>query len=310
MEEVGEMVGEWIHTGEKFLHLKGEDVSPQVEPPRTFKPLLDILDFADESASAFVKELQNMDDFVESLISGQKKQVQHDGFEVENLNSVPSISALRFQGLQDIALKHGQSSDQFKGASQIFSQTLEAATSAFTKASDGKSAKMIYVQVPQQSTPFHLLHRRSTDPISAFRTSARYLPSLQARQDSEDDAKLPKPIISSSSSCFESQDVCRNQTGDCSGGRGSCVKAIKAGLGARDDCWTCSCRSTVEDGKKKTWGGSTCQKEDLSGDFVLLAGSTIALILATFAAVMFLYYVGEVELPSQLASVGSGLKRS
>ncbi|PKY06909.1 hypothetical protein P168DRAFT_301934 [Aspergillus campestris IBT 28561] len=117
-------------------------------------------------------------------------------------------------------------------------------------------------------------------------------------------------------SCFTSEASCIEATHGCSG-HGSCYnKQRSVNGGAKSDCYTCKCRETItrkEDGsiQKSSWGGSACQKRDISTPFFLVAGISIMAIAATGAAVGMLYYVGQEELPGVIsAGVGTmGLKK-
>lgn len=117
-------------------------------------------------------------------------------------------------------------------------------------------------------------------------------------------------------SCFTSEASCIEATHGCSG-HGSCHnKERSVNGGAKSDCYTCKCRETItrkEDGsiQKSSWGGSACQKKDISTPFFLVAGISIMAIAATGAAVGMLYYVGQEELPGVIsAGVGTmGLKK-
>ncbi|KAF7376598.1 hypothetical protein MSAN_00076400 [Mycena sanguinolenta] len=109
----------------------------------------------------------------------------------------------------------------------------------------------------------------------------------------------PQSPIGSISTCHTTLDVCNNATSSCSG-RGECVSATKAGR----TCFVCSCETTStgtgNQVKTETWVGESCERKDVSGPFVLLAGTTIVLILIAFGSVSLLYTVGTIELPGVL----------
>ncbi|KAF8322249.1 hypothetical protein DL93DRAFT_2072140 [Clavulina sp. PMI_390] len=133
-------------------------------------------------------------------------------------------------------------------------------------------------------------------------------PSDQQQLYSRADTKLKHGVIPifSSSQCFTSADSCTNSTSSCSG-HGSCIQVSRADK----TCWSCACGSTTDSkGRKTSWAGSSCQKQDYSVQFVLLAGSTILLIAVAIGSVSILYTVGAAELPNVLTSGSSGhLKR-
>ncbi|RPD53206.1 hypothetical protein L227DRAFT_405198 [Lentinus tigrinus ALCF2SS1-6] len=117
---------------------------------------------------------------------------------------------------------------------------------------------------------------------------------------------LPPPIphpaepIDSISTCFSTADACGNATSSCSG-HGECVQASKAGK----TCFVCACSATTDlKGRKEHWAGSACERKDVSGPFVLLAGTTVSLFLLVGGSVALLSGVGGAELP-QILTGGS-----
>ncbi|CRG92215.1 hypothetical protein PISL3812_09271 [Talaromyces islandicus] len=100
--------------------------------------------------------------------------------------------------------------------------------------------------------------------------------------------------------CYATNSSCSSSTNDCSG-HGSCY--LKSGSKKDDECFACRCRQTTvenSDGSIRTvqWGGSACQKEDISTPFFLLASITVLAILAVGAGISMLFSVGQQELPS------------
>ncbi|KAI0823440.1 hypothetical protein BC628DRAFT_1340224 [Trametes gibbosa] len=109
---------------------------------------------------------------------------------------------------------------------------------------------------------------------------------------------LPHPAepIDSISTCYTSADVCTNVTSSCSG-HGECVSASKAGK----TCFVCACGPTKDSkGRSEQWAGSSCERKDVSGPFVLLAGTTITLLLLVGGSIALLTAVGDQKLPSTL----------
>ncbi|KAK3937508.1 hypothetical protein QBC46DRAFT_294157 [Diplogelasinospora grovesii] len=113
--------------------------------------------------------------------------------------------------------------------------------------------------------------------------------------------------------CFNTFNSCMTQTGNCSG-HGEC--ANKYGKNATSHCFSCVCMATVvrrgdEPGSRgrKTvhWGGSMCQKEDVSVPFWLITGFTIAIVGAVSFSIGLLFSVGEEKLPGV---IGAGVSRS
>lgn len=114
--------------------------------------------------------------------------------------------------------------------------------------------------------------------------------------------------------CFTSQKSCEDQTNTCSG-NGKCVNKWGGKNGTAEtsggSCFVCKCLATPDGDqtkhqKLKHWGGNMCQKEDVSMQFWLIAGSTIALVGAVAFAIGLLFAVGEEKMPGVL---GAGVVR-
>ncbi|KAL1672912.1 hypothetical protein EV122DRAFT_271160 [Schizophyllum commune] len=139
--------------------------------------------------------------------------------------------------------------------------------------------------------------------ISFPRGSASNLKRAPSPQESQSpfppSRPPPQSPIGSVSTCFEDADVCSNSTDSCSG-HGSCVQASKTGR----TCFVCACAATkTGEGlqtKTEYWAGDSCERKDVSSQFVLLAGTTVAIILLAAGSISLLYSVGDVELPSVL----------
>jgi hypothetical protein len=115
---------------------------------------------------------------------------------------------------------------------------------------------------------------------------------------------VPQQPISGVSTCFASADICTDSTNSCSG-RGQCLQASKAGR----TCFICACSKTSDKGKTQTWVGDACERKDISGPFVLLAGSTIALILLIAGSISLLAGISSEKLPSTLTGGAVNGKR-
>ncbi|KAH9883273.1 hypothetical protein F4778DRAFT_288878 [Xylariomycetidae sp. FL2044] len=120
-------------------------------------------------------------------------------------------------------------------------------------------------------------------------------------QDSSRPAAIP--------SCFASQSACAAATNDCSG-HGECVDRFQ---GSDDSCFFCYCIPTVDmvNGTAKNttsrWGGSMCQKRDVSTPFWMFAGVSLTLVGTIAFAISLLFSVGEEKLPGV---IGAGVSRS
>ncbi|KAL4947320.1 hypothetical protein BDW69DRAFT_178640 [Aspergillus filifer] len=103
--------------------------------------------------------------------------------------------------------------------------------------------------------------------------------------------------------CYATNSSCNDATGTCSG-HGVCYEKSS-------DCYACRCYgTTVKDRggleRKIRWGGSACQKQDISSAFFLTAGVTLAVMTAIGAAVGMIFRVGTTELPGVIsAGVGA-----
>jgi len=147
----------------------------------------------------------------------------------------------------------------------------------------------------------------------------------QARQSSEDEeeplsisSSIPFETMAASNSsrpvqlgpgkylplCFSSADACANATNSCSG-HGSCYKK-------RASCYACRCSSTIvrhnDDGTTKSvqWGGTACEKKDVSMEFFLFASFGVAMAALVAGGIGMLYSMGAEELPSVIGAGVAG----
>ncbi|KAH9040186.1 hypothetical protein EDB85DRAFT_1927453 [Lactarius pseudohatsudake] len=119
---------------------------------------------------------------------------------------------------------------------------------------------------------------------------------VQKRQDQSPlPPDTPLPPVGSDTLCFVSEEICSNSTDSCSG-HGACVQANKAGRA----CF-------VYDGRTEYWAGSKCERKDVSGPFVLITGTVVALILIIVGSISLLSSVGNQPLPSVLTSSVPGM---
>lgn len=126
--------------------------------------------------------------------------------------------------------------------------------------------------------------------------------------------------------CFASLSACTAQTNACSG-HGKCVdkyaarnedgvpSARAAAAANPASCFVCVCNAEKVQGdgnrtrgeRTVHWAGNMCQKEDVSVQFWLLAGFSIAIVGAVTFAIGLLFSVGEEPLPGV---IGAGVSRS
>lgn len=105
--------------------------------------------------------------------------------------------------------------------------------------------------------------------------------------------------------CFDSNDTCIKRTNSCSN-HGTCYAKSST-------CFACRCGSTIvrqdTDGtNKKTvyWGGSACEKKDVSVPFLLFAGFGIFMSAIVVGAVGMMFSMGAEELPSVIGAGVAG----
>ncbi|KAJ2917734.1 hypothetical protein MD484_g2619, partial [Candolleomyces efflorescens] len=122
------------------------------------------------------------------------------------------------------------------------------------------------------------------------------------------DRPLPQEPIGAISTCFTTTDACQNNTNSCSG-RGKCVEASKGGR----SCFVCACGVTTKgDGptlETTKWAGESCERQDVSSSFVLLAGTVLVLLIIIFGSISLLYSVGDQALPSILLATAVNSKK-
>ncbi|KAJ7139058.1 hypothetical protein C8R44DRAFT_605015 [Mycena epipterygia] len=184
-----------------------------------------------------------------------------------------SFAAAELSGLAIIRGTHGENSDEYRTAMDVTRKLLQHAI---------KHDIQIAVLTFSPST----------------HTEGKRAPAPQLSQ-----APFPRPPpqspISSVSTCHTTLDACNNATSSCSG-RGECAGATKSGR----TCFVCSCGTTQTGSgnqvKTEIWVGESCERKDISAPFVLLAGTTIVLLLVIAGSISLLYTVGNIELPSVL----------
>ncbi|KAL4981803.1 hypothetical protein BDW68DRAFT_171807 [Aspergillus falconensis] len=106
--------------------------------------------------------------------------------------------------------------------------------------------------------------------------------------------------------CYASNSSCNDATNTCSG-HGVCYE--KSG-----GCYACLCHDTYVQTasgaeRKIQWGGSACQKRDISSPFFLIMGVTITILLVVTSAIAMIFGLGNDELPGVI-SFGVGSARA
>jgi len=143
----------------------------------------------------------------------------------------------------------------------------------------------------------------SSSSSSSFSSSSSTPPT----SDSNSNSTTPPltPLGTFLPACFPSNSTCTSRTNSCSG-RGFCY-------GKSSRCFACRCGTTIAhrdpDGKNtKTiaWGGTACERKDVSVPFFLFAGFGVAMTAVVVGAVGMLYAMGSEELPSVIGAGVTG----
>ncbi|EDR11558.1 uncharacterized protein LACBIDRAFT_313887 [Laccaria bicolor S238N-H82] len=195
-----------------------------------------------------------------------------------------AFAAVELTKLQELRETHGSSSDEYTHLVNDVRSFLERVVDA---------AELNLAILTFDSSSSSSFERRQAQPLQ----SQSPFPNPPAQQP-----------IGSVSTCFTTLDICNNSTTSCSG-RGQCVEASKAGR----TCFICTCgvTKTGKGSKVKTerWAGQSCERKDVSGPFVLLTGTVIAMILLVVGSVTLLYSVGDQALPSILLATSVSVKK-
>lgn len=176
-------------------------------------------------------------------------------------------------------------------------------------------SSMPYGPVLDRELPLHNFDRRQEAILEEPAVSAKQssTPSTTSRLQIPA-SSLPVAFVPQ---CFASEDDCNKGTNNCTG-HGACIVKSKTGTsgseeeGGSSNCYVCSCNKPEviknKDGTTKTtyFGGSACQKKDISAPFWILtltAGSFLALV---GFGISMLYAMGQAELPSVIGAGVSG----
>jgi len=209
----------------------------------------------------------------------------HDFGQLEDIQSFfdsvesPAFASMDLSTLHDIRETYGSSSDEYMQVADKLRAYLDQMLN-----DDNTNLAIVTLPLP----------------------SAQSLFKRQTPQQSQ--SPSPQQPIGSISGCFTTLDACDNSTSSCSG-RGTCVQASKAGR----TCFVCNCgvTKTGEGNQVKTvtWVGQSCERQDISGPFVLLSGTVIVIIVLFIGSVSLLYSVGEQPLPSTLLATAVNIKK-
>ncbi|KAI9886193.1 MAG: hypothetical protein M1823_001989 [Watsoniomyces obsoletus] len=238
------------------------------------------------------------------------------------------LGVVYISGIKAIADAEGTSSAAYKESVDALSQTVKLLKMVAEKG-EQRSAVVLFPPVTGNT-------KRSTDPYGDY-----WSPALAAkirRQEAEKPLESPSSSSSSSATsttsasttdsksspptstpssnstlpkgiiatCHSSKDACISATNNCSG-HGECYHKYGSFGGAAKECFACKCQPTIwhdSDTGIHTvhWGGTACQKKDISIPFFLLAGISILLVGAMTWGIGLLFSVGEEALPSVIGA--------
>ncbi|PSR83401.1 hypothetical protein BD289DRAFT_506612 [Coniella lustricola] len=160
------------------------------------------------------------------------------------------------------------------------------------------------------------LRRRDETPISDTNSKS----VIVAEAQGEDLSALPfvaqLDTTKLNSGCFTSYNSCVSATNNCTG-HGTCLDryamGTSGGQSGDKQCFICYCGTTSkhpdqeDDFQHTHWGGTYCQKIDVSSQFWLLVGTTVILIGLVGGSIALLFNVGEEKLPGV---IGAGVSRA
>ncbi|KAJ1330865.1 DUF3844 domain-containing protein [Microdochium nivale] len=179
-------------------------------------------------------------------------------------------------------------------------------------AMDGRMETVFLLNGPETS---HDRRRREEKPMTqSGHTFDAAHPGFTSASRLSDEDPVPLESISFAAptgfipSCFKSEELCMKATNNCTG-HGQCAQKYSQTEGP--PCYHCKCMHTREktsSGQEtmRRWGGSSCQKIDISTPFWLFAGVGIFLAVTIGFCITLLYSVGEEKLPGV---IGAGVSR-
>jgi Domain of unknown function (DUF3844) len=148
-----------------------------------------------------------------------------------------------------------------------------------------------------------------SQPFVSVSTPDSFSSSIPSTTDSPSNStNSPLPALGTFlPTCFPSNSTCTSSTNSCSG-RGFCYAKSSR-------CFACRCGTTIAhrdpDGKNtKTiaWGGTACERKDISVPFFLFAGFGVFMTAVVVGAIGMLYAMGSEELPSVIGAGVTGPK--
>ncbi|BGP41108.1 hypothetical protein JCM10450v2_005139 [Rhodotorula kratochvilovae] len=306
---IGDDLARWIGYGENRKKPK-----TAVEPQFASSGLVTDLDLLDPSAAQLVLELEKLAALADDVASSNGRADSGP----QGASDVPRVVVVHLKGLKDIAAAHALTSPLYARASALVRQTLTGALASLrARLPASEQPTVLLLALPPHAQP--LLRKREAwlKPFEAG-GAARYGAQKRAakgarevnahkkrsvfspRAPDEEAGKGSGPLVPAGKTCFASLSALNNATASCLK-RGEGVKGVSTRGG---ECWVCRCKTTEDDeGRKRRWSGEGCEKEDLSGSALLLAGTTVFLALLVAGSVALLYNIGDVPLPGTLSAV-------
>lgn len=168
-----------------------------------------------------------------------------------------------------------------------------------TKQNSKRNAPSLYGSYHK---PLSARQLESEEPLSSPSTASSPS-SFEVAPPRVSTSPLPRGILPV---CHTTLQACISTTNNCSG-HGTAYKKS----GGAIDCFACKCSKTVltnDEGRVKTvyWGGPACQKKDISVQFFLLAGLSIALVGVVTWGIGLMASIGQEELPSVIGAGVAG----
>ncbi|TLS29250.1 hypothetical protein PpBr36_00020 [Pyricularia pennisetigena] len=165
----------------------------------------------------------------------------------------------------------------------------------------------------------HLDRRQAEAVITDHRANGHSAKATGHKKQAVSSSSASTAALRKIPNCFASASACMNATDSCSG-HGACHDRFSADDSKPETsadgktlvCFQCVCAPTINNddkgGQSRTfWGGNTCAKQDVSTQFWLIAGMTVALIGLVSLSVGMLFSVGEEKLPGV---IGAGVSKS
>jgi Domain of unknown function (DUF3844) len=225
---------------------------------------------------------------------------------------------------QAIAEEEGTSSQQYRDQISLISETFDAL--AKLASTEPVVATVILTPLAKHCTKSSV-DAWNLDALHAREAKRQLTEALLSEPAVGDGSAKPsntkvrvQQVAASSSSavsgpiptCFSSKSECESGTNNCTG-HGECLLKFKEKRGEKDsECYGCMCTKPEirknKDGSQKTtyFGGSACQKKDLTQPFWLLTGVTVFIVFIITWGIGLLYSMGNEELPSVIGAGVSG----